>query len=148
MTTSLTARATGLAAALTLAGLGLAAPAAAADTSDVSILHGVPGLTVDVYANGNKLLTDFAPGTLTKPVKLPAGTYDLAVFPAGKGPTGDPAIKADDVKVPGGANITVVAPRGADGTPQPYAKSKGFIQGGVHLNTQADEDLIEAAAAN
>ena len=35
----------------------------------------------------------------------------------------------------------------ADGTPQPYAKSKGFIQGGVHLNTQADEDLIEAAAA-
>ncbi len=132
MTTSLTARATGLAAALTLAGLGLAAPAAAADTSDVSILHGVPGLTVDVYANGNKLLTDFAPGTLTKPVKLPAGTYDLAVFPAGKGPTGDPAIKADDVKVPGGANITVVAHLGADGTPQltPFVNDTSKVAAG------------------
>ena len=46
----------------------------------VSVLHGVPGLTVDVYANGNKLLTNFKPGTLTDPVALPEGTYDLKVF--------------------------------------------------------------------
>ena len=37
----------------------------------------VPGATVDVYANGNELLKDFEPGTLTDPQMLPAGDYDL-----------------------------------------------------------------------
>jgi hypothetical protein len=110
----------GAALALTAAtGLVLAAvaPSSAAGTSQVSILHGVPGLTVDVYANGAKLLSDFKPGTLTDPVKLPEGSYDLAVFPAGKGPSGTPAIEAKGVKVPGGANITVVAHLDESGKP-------------------------------
>lgn len=98
-------------------GLAAAAPSYAAGTSDVSVLHGVPGLTVDVYANGDELLKDFKPGDLAGPVKLPEGTYDLAVFPAGEGPDGTPAIKADDVAVPAGANITVVAHLDADGKP-------------------------------
>ena len=46
--------------------VGSAALAHAEDrTSTISILHGVPGATVDVYANGAELLTNFAPGTLT-----------------------------------------------------------------------------------
>lgn len=109
-----------LLAAGTVAGAALAfaaaAPASAA-TSEVSILHGVPGLTVDVYANGDLLLEDFAPGTLTDPQALEEGTYDLAVFPAGGDPNGTPAIEANDVAVPGGANITVVAHLSEDGTP-------------------------------
>jgi hypothetical protein len=101
-----------------VAGLSFAAvPAQAAETSQVSVLHGVPGLTVDVYANGDRLLSGFRPGTLTDPVSLPAGTYDLAVFPAGEGPDGTPAIEAQDVEVPGGANITVVAHLNAGGDP-------------------------------
>ncbi|MFZ0159490.1 MAG: DUF4397 domain-containing protein [Kineosporiaceae bacterium] len=107
--------------ALALAtGVGLAAPVpalAATGTSDVSVLHGVPGLTVDVYANGKPLLTAFKPGTLTDPVKLPAGSYDLAVFPEGKGPSGTPAVEAKGVAVPAGANITVVAHLDAAGKP-------------------------------
>ncbi len=79
---------------------------AAGGSSDVSILHGVPGLTVDVYANGNKRLSDFKPGTLTDPVKLAAGTYDLAAFPAGRGPSGTPAIQAKGVIVPAGATLS------------------------------------------
>lgn len=117
-------------------GLGLVAvlPATAAGTgtSDVAVLHGVPGLTVDVYANGDLLLEDFAPGTLTDPVKLPEGSYDLAVFPAGEGPDGDPAIKADDVAVPAGANITVVAHLDADGTPvlTPFVNDTSKVEAG------------------
>ena len=42
--------------------LSAAAPAQAAGTATVTIVHGVPGLTVDVYANGQKLLTGFKPG--------------------------------------------------------------------------------------
>jgi len=121
--------------AVLAAGLGLSAAApsqAAGGSSDVSILHAVPGVTVDVYANGNKLLSDFKPGTLTAPVKLAAGTYDLAVFPAGKGPSGIPAIQAKGVAVPAGANITVVAHLDAAGKPvlTPYVNDITRIKPG------------------
>jgi len=119
MRTSMRPAAVVAAAALALVPVAVAAPtaAAAAATSQVSILHGVPGLTVDVYANGKAILTDFAPGTLTDPLSLPAGDYDLAVFPAGQPSSGTPAIRADDVAVPGGANVTVAAH--LDGTGKP-----------------------------
>ena len=105
--------------ALALAGSLLAAPAAMADdeTATVSILHAVPGATVDVYANGNELLKDFQPGTLTDPQMLPAGNYDLKVVAAGAGAEGDAVVEAKGVTVPAGANITVVANLTADGKP-------------------------------
>jgi hypothetical protein len=93
-------------------------PATAAENATVSVLHGVPGLTVDVYANGDELIPDFEPGTLTDPLSLPAGSYDLQVFADGEGPgNGDPAIEANDVEVPAGANATVVAHLDAEGQP-------------------------------
>ncbi|QKE83430.1 DUF4397 domain-containing protein [Arthrobacter sp. NEB 688] len=104
--------------------LALTTPAYAADDASVVVVHGVPGLTVDVYGSADTtygadeaLLEDFEPGTVTDPVKLPAGTYNLAVFPAGDDPSGDPAIEATDVEVPAGANISVVAHLDADGNP-------------------------------
>ncbi len=98
--------------------LAIAAPAAAdGHEASVSVFHGVPGLTVDVYANGDLLLEDFEPGTITDPVTLPEGDYNLQVFPADADPEADdPAIEAD-ATVPGGANITVAAHLDADGTP-------------------------------
>ncbi len=108
------------AAVLTLAGLPLAltaAPASAAQTATVSVLHGVPGLTVDVYANGKQLVPDFAPGTLTDPLLRPARSYDIEVFANDTGPDGTPAIEKADVKVPAGANATLVAHLDAGGKP-------------------------------
>jgi hypothetical protein len=101
---------------------GPAAVAASADddsaqTSMVSVFHGVPGLTVDVYANGERLLGDFKPGTVTKPQALDAGTYDIQVFEAGQGPDGTPAVQKS-IKVPEGANATIAAHLSADGKPQ------------------------------
>ena len=77
-TFSRAAGAVGVAGALVL----VATPATAADTATVSVLHAVPDTPVDVYANGERLLDDFQPGTLTDPLQLPAGSYDLAIFPA------------------------------------------------------------------
>jgi hypothetical protein len=114
-----TTAAFGLAGAAALIAGGLATPAAAAEDATVSVLHGVPGLTVDVYANGEELIPDFEPGTLTDPLSLPAGTYDLQVFPDGQGPgDGEPAIEANGVEVPAGANATVVAHLGEGGQPR------------------------------
>jgi len=102
--------------------LAVAAPAAAGapaqdgGKASVSVFHGVPGLTVDVYANDKELLPDFAPGTLTAPQALDPGTYDIEVFPDGQGPGGEPAIRKS-VQVPAGANATLAAHLDAQGTP-------------------------------
>jgi hypothetical protein len=108
--------------AVSLGAIATLAPASAsaqqAGEATVSVLHAVPGLTVDVYANGDELLPDFEPGTLTDPLSLPAGSYDLAVYAAGDDPDrADPAIEANGVEVPAGANATVVAHLDEGGNP-------------------------------
>ncbi len=109
-----------------------ATTASAADTATVSILHAVPGATVDVYANGKALLTDFEPGTLTDPQQLPAGTYDLKVVAAGDGADGDAVAELDNAKVPAGANVTVVAHLDDGGDPEltAYANDVSGIDAG------------------
>ena len=108
------------------------APAHAASDATVSILHGVPDATVDVYVNRKALLKNFKPGTLTDPQMLPAGSYDLKVVKAGDGPDGDAIMQANNVKVPGGANITVVAHLTAGGKPTltPYVNDVSTIPAG------------------
>lgn len=106
----------GAAVTLSAAAPALAQPRAAGDQATVSVLHGVPGLTVDVYAGDKELIPDFKPGTLTDPMKLDAGSYDIKVFKDGEGPDGTPAVEKT-VDVPAGANATLVAHLSADGKP-------------------------------
>ena len=107
-------------ASLVLAGsLGLASltTARADDTGKVTVIHGVPDLTVDVYVNDELTLESFAPKTVTDPIELPAGDYDIAIYPADADPaSGDPAISGS-VTLPAGADASVIAHLGADGTP-------------------------------
>ncbi|WP_095757132.1 DUF4397 domain-containing protein [Streptomyces xinghaiensis] len=112
-----------IAATVGICALGLSAAPAQAGPSQtgegkaqVSVFHGVPGLTVDVYANGKELLPNFKPGTLTAPQALDPGSYDIEVFEAGADPEGTPAIQKT-VEVPAGANATVAAHLTADGKP-------------------------------
>lgn len=99
--------------------LGVSAPALAdqQDKAMVSVFHGIPGMTVDVYANGDELIGDFKPGTVTDPQSLDAGTYDIQIFEAGQGPDGTPALEKK-IEVPEGGNATVAAHLSADGKPE------------------------------
>ncbi len=54
----------------------------AASQAAVQVLHGVPGAEVDVYVNGTALTTGFNTGEIAGPVKLTAGSYDVALFAA------------------------------------------------------------------
>ncbi|MGW5736360.1 MULTISPECIES: DUF4397 domain-containing protein [Streptomyces] len=105
-----------LAAPVVTGGAAWALPQAAEGQATVSVLHAVPGLTVDVYAGDKELLPDFKPGTLTDPMKLDAGSYDIKVFKDGDGPDGTPAIEKT-VDVPEGANATLVAHLDENGKP-------------------------------
>lgn len=99
-----------IAAASGLALLGLAVPAAADNhEAQLSVLHGVPGLTVDVYVNGDLTLDDFEPGTLAGPLALPAGTYSVALTAADAADDSAPVLGPVDLPLEEGGNYTAVA---------------------------------------
>ena len=97
-----------------------AASAAAAENGTVYVVHGVPGLTVDVYVNGKAALTGFKPGQVAGPLSLAPGPYDVAVRKAGAAATAAPAIDKK-VTLPAGANVSLVAHLSAAGTPTSWA---------------------------
>ena len=94
-----------------------AVPASAADTAKLSVLHGVPGLTVDVWVNGARTLDDFTPGSLAGPLDLPGGTYTVAITAADAADASAPAIGPVDLTLEAGKNYTAVAHLDAAGAP-------------------------------
>src|SRR3712207_2215925 len=107
----------GGAAALTLALTG-ATPATAADgDASLSVLHGVPDLTVDAWVNGERTLDDFTPGTLAGPLALPPGTYSVAITAAAAADARAPAIGPVALSLAGDPSCTAVAPLDAPGAP-------------------------------
>ncbi|HET6712644.1 MAG TPA: DUF4397 domain-containing protein [Actinomycetota bacterium] len=106
----MTKRIIGLAVALatTMALFG-AAPAQATGSSKftLNVVHGIPGLTVDVCVNGAKAITDFEPGDVVSGVRLPEGEYRLKVTPAGEPCSA--AVLSAMADLAGGRNYTVVA---------------------------------------
>ncbi len=98
-----------LVAALALAIIPAAAAGAQSGEGQVTVVHGVPDLLVDVYVNGDLTLEDFAYGDVAGPLTLPAGSYDLEVYPADADPAaGDPAL-AGSTDLPAGAYATIAA---------------------------------------
>lgn len=104
---------------LAATGVTFASPAQAADEGTVTVVHGIPGLDVDVYVNGENTLPDFKPGTVTDPLTLPAGEYKIDIYKTGEGPDGSNGTAAisDTVTLPAGANVSLVAYLTPEGTP-------------------------------
>ncbi len=82
----------------------------------VTVIHGIPGVTVDVYVNGTLTLEDFTPGTVTAPLTLPAGPYTIDIRPA-NAPASDPPLITGSTTLPAGANASIIANLSATGTP-------------------------------
>lgn len=111
-------------AACGVAMLGTALPATASETEGsggdaamLSVLHGVPDTTVDVYVNGDRTLDDFAPGDLAGPLELPAGDYEIAVTASDADDDSEPVIGPVDVTLDAGVNYTAAAHLDAEGQP-------------------------------
>ncbi len=96
---------------------GLAPASAAEDAAMLSVLHGVPGLTVDVYVNDELTLDDFEPGDLAGPLELAAGTYSVAITAADAADASEPVIGPVDLPLEAGGNYTAVANLDAEGNP-------------------------------
>jgi hypothetical protein len=101
-----------------LIALGGALPATAADgDASLSVLHAVPGVTVDVYVNGALTLDDFTPGTLAGPLALPPGTYSVAITASDAADASSPIVGPIDLPLAASGNYTAVAHLDAAGTP-------------------------------
>ena len=97
----------------------VSAPGAGASSAPGSVrihlIHGIPGVPVDVAAGGAEVFADFEYGQ-TKDLSALAGSTlaDLQVLAAG---TDTVAIDAGDVALPASGNYTVIAHLSVDGTP-------------------------------
>ncbi len=100
------------------AALSFAAGTASADghENQVTLYHGIPGVTVDVAVGGDVLLPGFEPGTTQDLTPFAGQTLtDVTVFVAG---TEDIAIgPVAELAVPESGNWTVIAHLDADGVP-------------------------------
>ncbi len=96
-----------------VAATALPAAASAADKGKLTVVHAVPGLTVDVYADDDLLLEDFKPGTITHPVRLDPASYEIEVTPANS--TNE--VLSATVQVESGTDAAAVAYLSEDGDP-------------------------------
>lgn len=94
-----------------------AAPASAAGGATVTVVHGIPNTPVDVYVNGKITLPNFQFKTVTAPLSLPVGSYQIAVRPAGAAATSAPILSATEA-LTAGENVTIVANLSAAGSPE------------------------------
>ncbi len=75
--------------------------------SYVRVLHASPDApTVDIYANGNRIAQNLAYKDITDYLAVPAGNYQIEVFPAGQ--TTDPVIFTN-LSIPVGSVYTIAA---------------------------------------
>nr|WP_297430183.1 DUF4397 domain-containing protein [uncultured Actinotalea sp.] len=107
----------GTAAGFALALTGAVPAAADSHEAQLSVLHGIPDLVVDVYVNGDLTLDDFEPGDLAGPLALPAGTYSVAITAADAADDSSPVLGPIDLPLEAGMNYTAAAHLQADGTP-------------------------------
>ncbi len=108
-----------------------AGPASAADTGTVYVVHGIPGLPVDVYVDGALALDDFEPSTVAGPLELPSGDHEVAITAADATDASAPLLTAS-ANLPAGASVSLVAHLAADGTPTvtPYVNDVSTIPAG------------------
>lgn len=95
--------------------------ASAAGSSEVYVVHGIPGVPVDVYVAGNLTLTDFQPNAVAGPLTLPAGDYRVQIFahvadPPEAAPASGAVIDKTET-VPSGASVSLIANLDASGMP-------------------------------
>jgi hypothetical protein len=99
---------------LLLAPMGAASAAGANAT--VTILHGLPRFTADVYVNGTLTLDGFRPLSATDALSLPAGSYDIAIRDVGAAASSEPALEAT-LTLKAGQNYSAIAHLDQDGKP-------------------------------
>jgi hypothetical protein len=122
-----------------LSSLFAVAPSARAEAARVFVVHGIPGVTVDIYASpaGGAIPTvPTVPGFTPKTVAdLPSvtGTFDIRIYAQGANPqVAAPVIQALGVSLPAAGEFSIVAHLTEAGTPTAtvFRNDNSAVQGG------------------
>ncbi len=93
-----------------------AAPAGATGgTATVNVVHGIPGVAVNVCVDGHSVADNFRYGNKIVGAQLPAGAHGVKLVAAGA-PCTSSAILSKDYTLADGVNYTIVANLNASGT--------------------------------
>jgi hypothetical protein len=96
--------------AIGMMGLFGGSPTYAEDMARVRVVHASPDApAVDVYADGNKVLTNVPFKGSSDYLSVPAGTHNFKVYPTGANPASDTAVINADATLGAGKDYTVVA---------------------------------------
>ena len=87
-----------------MAGVASAEPA----KGSVTIIHGVPGFTADIYLDDELLLDGFEPTSTAGPLRVPPASYHVDIREVGA-PADSPPVLSGTLDVAAGSNISVVA---------------------------------------
>ncbi len=82
----------------------------------LTVIHGVPGVTVDVCADGKAAVSGFT-FTGQKSLSLPAGTYSLGIVKTGQSCTSANYLVSASATLSGGENASVIAYLNSSGKP-------------------------------
>jgi hypothetical protein len=107
----------GLAVAASLAVSMLGVGTANAADASLNVVHGVPGLDVNVCVNGAVAIPDFNPGEVVTGVALAAGAYDFKIVGVNDDCDAPAVLEATGVALEAGKNYTAIAYLAEDGTP-------------------------------
>ncbi|MDJ0338118.1 DUF4397 domain-containing protein [Cryobacterium sp. PH31-O1] len=137
--------AVGISAGLLVALAGLApaqaAVPAASGTASVSVLHAIPGLTLDISVDGRVVIDDFEPGTLLGPLSISAGTHTVDISASnpielGGSANGSPMV---GIALSGSTTVTVAAGRS-------FTAVAHLTDAGVPTATLFNDDTTPLAA--
>jgi hypothetical protein len=89
---------------------------AASRQASVTIIHGLPGFTADVYLNGDLLLDGFKPTSTAGPLQLDPGSYEVGIREVGA-PADSPPVLSGTLRLSSRSNISIVAHLTRSGDP-------------------------------
>jgi hypothetical protein len=135
------------------------APAVSADAaSRVFVIHGIPGVPVDVYASAagqpvptTPTIPSFQPKQIVD-VQAGPGSFDIRIFAAGSNPqTATPVIEVLGAVIPNNVELSVLAHLDASGAPTAtiYQNDNSPVQQGwarISVRHAADAPAVQLAA--
>ena len=74
----------------------------------VTIIHGVPGFTADIYLDDELLIDGFEPTSTAGPLRVAPASYHVDIREVGA-PADSPPVLSGTVRVAAGSNISIVA---------------------------------------
>jgi hypothetical protein len=134
------------------------AAASSAAAADVFVVHGIPGVPVDVYVSAAgapvpaaPAIANFQPKAVLR-VSAGPGTFDIRIYPVGANPqAGAPVISVLGAAIPATGELSVVAHLDGDGQPVAtiYRNDNSAVQSGwarVSVRHTADAPPVQLVA--